>query len=191
MCACARALAPPGRTLTRARRRRRGRSRWWHLGRLAARVRRRAARRPPVRAHVERAPRRERARAELRNPVERSTSIVDAGRLVASGDICVFDDDDDRRRGKHHLRTTFKSDESRVRVTLRTTRTVAPCRRANRGSGSPSRPAATCRPPGRWQSSPPDPRRVAHLADADAGRHGRGRPQRHVHRIGGAPAPAR
>jgi Na+-driven multidrug efflux pump len=55
-------------------------------------------------------------------PDERSTSIVDAGRLVASGDACVFDDDDRETKGEWHLRTTFKSDESRVRVTLRTTR---------------------------------------------------------------------
>jgi Na+-driven multidrug efflux pump len=56
-------------------------------------------------------------------PVERSTSVVDAGRLVASDGICVFDDDDRQTKDEHHLRTTFASDAgSRVRVTLRTTR---------------------------------------------------------------------
>ena len=57
-------------------------------------------------------------------PDERSTSIVDAGRLVASGDACVFDDDDRQTKDEWHLRTTFSAatTESRVRVTLRTTR---------------------------------------------------------------------
>jgi hypothetical protein len=54
-------------------------------------------------------------------PDERSTSIVDLGQLVTSDEICVFDDDDRASKNEWHLRTTFKSAEGRVRVTLRTT----------------------------------------------------------------------
>ena len=119
MCACARALAPPGRTLTC-----RGAvdaaalvGGTWAGWQREFDVEGGAA--PPGYELTSS----ERLDGDLLErlfvtPDERSTSIVDAGRLVASGDACVFDDDDRETKDEHHLRTTFASDEgSRVRVT--------------------------------------------------------------------------
>ena len=120
VCACARALAPPARTLVGGT---------WAGWQREFDVEGGAA--PPGYELTSS----ERLDGDVLErtfvtPVERSTSVVDAGRLVASGDACVFDDDDRRTKNEHHLRTTFASDEdSRVRVTLRTTsdgRAVSP-----------------------------------------------------------------
>ena len=123
VCACARALAPPGRRLTRrdavdaadlvggtwA-----GWQREFDVAGSTAPAGYELTSRERLDGDV--------LERDFITPNERSTSVVDAGRLVASGDACVFDDDDRRTRDEWHLRTTFKSEESRVRVTLRTTR---------------------------------------------------------------------
>ena len=113
VCACARALAPPGRTLvggTWA-----GWQREFDVEGGTAPAGYELTSRERLDGDV--------LERQFVTSVERSTSIVDAGRLVASDDVCVFDDDDRASKNEHHLRTTFASDAgSRVRVTLRTTR---------------------------------------------------------------------
>ena len=123
LCACARALAPPGRTLTR----RDAVDAAALVGGTWAGWQREFDVEGGTAPAGYELTSSERLDGDLLErsfvtKVERSTSIVDAGRLVASGDACVFDDDDRETKGEWHLRNTFKSDESRVRVTLRTTR---------------------------------------------------------------------
>ena len=126
MCACARALAPPARRLTR----RDAVDATDLVGGTWAGWQREfdvEGGTAPAGYELTSAAFRGRAREEIRNPVERSTSVVDAGRLVASDGVCVFDDDD-RASGRMASAHPFQSEESRVRVTLRTTATEGPCR---------------------------------------------------------------